>query len=400
MTTPYRRHDIDALRALAFLLLIVYHVGMYYVADWPWHLKSAHAATWLQWPMVAINVWRMDLVFLLSGVAFAMLARQAAPLQLLRRRAIRLLVPLVFGMWFVVVWQAYAEAVDKGAVAPGIVDFVLRYWQMGPWPEDAFAGADFGVTWNHLWYLPYLFVYTALMCLLLPLWRLAAGQRLRAAFCSLRGPAMLLLPALPLALYGVLLAERFPATHDLLHDGHLHPLYFTVFAYGFVLGTDAGAWNELMRLRRWALGLALASLAIYLVTRAAASAGWAPWRQVLRAGYAWFALVAILGFGHRWLNRPWRWLPWASESVYPWYMLHQTLIVVLAYGLAPMRLSAGAEATLLLGGTLLGCWLLTDFAIRRTRWLRPLFGLNLRRPIVRTPEPARPAVPKIGPSAR
>ena len=39
-----RRHDIDALRALAFLLVILYHVGMYYVADWPWHLKSPHAA--------------------------------------------------------------------------------------------------------------------------------------------------------------------------------------------------------------------------------------------------------------------------------------------------------------------------------------------------------------------
>src|SRR5262249_51501932 len=44
MTTTIRRHDIDALRALAFLLLILYHVGMYYVAGWPWHLKSPHAA--------------------------------------------------------------------------------------------------------------------------------------------------------------------------------------------------------------------------------------------------------------------------------------------------------------------------------------------------------------------
>ena len=34
-----RRHDIDALRALAFALVIVYHLGMYYVAGWHWHLK-------------------------------------------------------------------------------------------------------------------------------------------------------------------------------------------------------------------------------------------------------------------------------------------------------------------------------------------------------------------------
>ena len=57
------------------MLLILYHVGMYYVAGWPWHLKSPHAAEWLQWPMQVVNIWRMDLVFLVSGVAFGFLSR-------------------------------------------------------------------------------------------------------------------------------------------------------------------------------------------------------------------------------------------------------------------------------------------------------------------------------------
>ena len=66
---PTRRHDIDALRALAFALLILYHLAMLYVADWGWHLKSPHLATWLQTPMLFLNRWRMDLIFLISGVA-------------------------------------------------------------------------------------------------------------------------------------------------------------------------------------------------------------------------------------------------------------------------------------------------------------------------------------------
>ncbi|KAF1070176.1 MAG: Glucans biosynthesis protein C [Variovorax sp.] len=82
-----RRHDIDALRALAFLLVIVYHVAMYYVADWPWHLKSPHAAEWLQWPMRILNLWRMDLVFLISGVSLAFLSRHQGTAALLRGRA-------------------------------------------------------------------------------------------------------------------------------------------------------------------------------------------------------------------------------------------------------------------------------------------------------------------------
>lgn len=91
---PHRRHDIDALRALAFLFVILYHVGMYYVADWHFHLKSPHAATWLQAPMVILNLWRMDLVFLISGVSLGFLSRGQGTWALLRSRSVRLLLPL------------------------------------------------------------------------------------------------------------------------------------------------------------------------------------------------------------------------------------------------------------------------------------------------------------------
>jgi len=58
-----RHHDIDALRVIAFALLIVYHVGMVYVSDWGFHVKSAHSWAWLQWPMVGVNRWRIRCCF-------------------------------------------------------------------------------------------------------------------------------------------------------------------------------------------------------------------------------------------------------------------------------------------------------------------------------------------------
>ncbi|HZD52882.1 MAG TPA: hypothetical protein VE175_07525, partial [Woeseiaceae bacterium] len=57
-----RRYDIDALRILAFVLLILYHCGMFYVAGWGWHVKSAYQVEWLQWPMLVVNRWRMPLL--------------------------------------------------------------------------------------------------------------------------------------------------------------------------------------------------------------------------------------------------------------------------------------------------------------------------------------------------
>ncbi|GAA4333651.1 acyltransferase family protein [Variovorax defluvii] len=373
-----RRHDIDALRALAFGLLILYHVAMYYVAAWPWHLKSPHAAAWLQAPMQVVNIWRMDLVFLVSGVALGFLLRGRRPLAAVGERALRLLLPLAFGMAVVVPYQAYAEALHGGAVERGFGTFLLRYWSMGPWPRGAFAGSDFGMTWNHLWYLPYLFVYSALVALLQPLLASGAAPRLRAAFTGLRCWRLLVLPALPLLLYGLVLAPRFPATHDLLHDGYLHALYFTVFVYGYWMGTDAGLWGALMRLRRWAVALAVALVAVYLALRAAGAQAWL--LRTLRAFYLWAALAAILGFARRYLDRPWPWLRWANESVYPWYVLHQTLIVAGAMLLAPWGLGPAVEPPALLAFTVAGCWLLTDGLIRRIGWLRLLFGLKPQPP--------------------
>ena len=91
--------------------------------------------------------------------------------------------------------------------------------------------------------------------------------------------------------------------------------------------------------------------------------------------YTWSAIVAILGFAYRHLNRPWRWLAWARESVYPWYVLHQTLIIVALVWLVPLRLGPVGEPLLVLLATVAGCWLLCDGWIRPSRWLRPLFGL-------------------------
>jgi len=79
------------------------------------------------------------------------------------------------------------------------------------------------------------------------------------------------------------------------------------------------------------------------------------------------------------LNRPFRWLPYATEAVFPWYVLHQTLIVGLAYWLIPLHLGAVLEPLLLVSGTVAGCALLHEYLIRRSAWLRPLFGLDARR---------------------
>jgi hypothetical protein len=363
---------------MAIGLVIVYHLGMYYVADWHWHLKSPHAADWLQAPMRALNLWRMDLVFLISGLAFGLVRRGQTVPGLVRLRSKRLLLPLAFGMAVVVPYQPYAQGVANGLIAPGFGGFLWRYYAGSRWPAGAFDGWEAGVTWNHLWFLVYLWVYTVVLAALLPLAESALGQRVRGAFTGLRGAALVLLPVLPLALYSVLLWPHFPPTRDLVHDGWLHAVYFTVFIYGYWIGLDTGLWAELVRLRWRTLVLAVVLGALTLglqglAHRHGVRSAQLPLR-VLADGYAWVALLAILGWAHHRLNHPWPWLRWANESVYAWYVLHQTVIIVLVVWLARAQLGPLAEPLVLAIGTVVVCWGLTA-VVRRVGWLRPLFGL-------------------------
>jgi hypothetical protein len=100
--------------------------------------------------------------------------------------------------------------------------------------------------------------------------------------------------------------------------------------------------------------------------------------RALHVFYAWSAIAAVLGWGHQYLNRPFRWLPYAREAVFPWYILHQSVLLAMAYWLIPLKLGAVWEPTLVLLGTVGGCAALHELVIRRTRWLRPLFGLDAK----------------------
>lgn len=379
-----RRHDIDCLRIAAFGLLILYHACMLYVAGWDWHLKSTYVTDALRPPMLFLNRWRMDLIFILSGVATAFMMASRPAGAFVRERTFRLLLPLVFGMLVVVPIQPYAQGVANGLVEPGFLRFLGRYFTGYRWPANAFDGWETGFTWNHLWYLPYLFAYTVALVGLEPALRSRPGLAIQRAFVGLRGARLALYPALPLYLFTAMLQHRFPTTHDLVHDFYQHSIYFTVFLYGWWMARDAGIWSELARLRKATLAWALVTFAAYFAfiskmsndpPEAVYLAGWA-----LRNLYIWLALCAVLGWGHAYLNRPFRWLPIATEAVYPWYVLHQSFIIAIAFWLVPLKVGPVTEPLIVILGTIAGCAVVHTL-VRRNDLLAACFGIRraLRR---------------------
>lgn len=400
-----RRHDIDALRVIAFAILILYHVSGVYQVDSDFHIVSSYQSEWLDYVRIVFNRWRMPLLFAISGVAIGLSLPGKHPAKFVLMRSWRLLLPLIFGMLFVVSIQAYCEGVSKGTVAPGYGAFLLRYLQLKPWPAGTFGGAEYGITWNHLWYLAYLWVYTLALVALTPVLHSRPGERALGWLARPRRGVWLLSPAILFFLYLVVLKPRFPESHALVGDWYLHAEYFSVFLLAYAVADRQALWQRLAGLRRPMTVLAVAAILVELSLKAAGQylppgdvpsllqhLPWGLIERAARALYMWSALLAIFGWGHALLNRPMGWLPYATEAVYPWYILHQSVIVLVAYWLIPLRLAAWQEPALLVVATVGGCLMLHEIVIRRTKALRPLFGLKWEaRPFRQLRDAPRPA---------
>ncbi len=386
--TDGRRYDIDALRVFAFSLLILYHVGMFYVADWGWHVKSEYQSEWLQLPMLFTNQWRMHILFLISGLAVSFVWRRYSPGQLVRRRLWRLGLPLIFGMAFIVAPQPYLEAVSNGVIEPGFLDFMRRYLTFTDFPGEAWGGENYIVwTWNHLWYLPYVLFYTLALVPVMAFLE-GPGQGVRRRLVALRGPLLILLPVLPLLLYGLFLFPLFPyVSHALVDDWYAHALYSTFFLYGFIVGRDPGVWQEMARLRNVTLALGVVSFLAFLGREE-----WTALLPVLPGEVLgtfviylnrWLWILVMLGWAHHLVTKPLPGLAYATEAVFSWYILHQTITVVAGYHLSAFALGPVLEPALVLLLTIGGCIVLHEFVIRRVPVLRPLFGLRYRTPHAR-----------------
>lgn len=93
-----RRHDLDALRAIAMLLGIGLHGALCYAVDFPWPVRDPQQHWGFTGLFFAIHGFRMPLFFLVSGFFTAMLWRKRGLKALLTHRFKRIFLPLVLGI--------------------------------------------------------------------------------------------------------------------------------------------------------------------------------------------------------------------------------------------------------------------------------------------------------------
>jgi hypothetical protein len=338
---------------------------------WNFHVKSTHIASWAIVPMLAVNAWRLTLLFVVSGFASrALIGRSAGAGAFVRTRSWRLLVPLAFGIVVIMPAQPWVELVTKHGYTGGLIAFWLGdYFSMG-----TIAGVPVP-TWNHLWFVAYLWVYSALLAVFAIAPSVAIARGFDRAF---GGVGVLLIPLTWLVIVHAWWFPMAGETHDLIDDPVAHASYWPAFLFGVGL---AGSPATMRAIGRWWPVGAMLAIAGYIFV-AAVQVDLLPARGryfymlygTAHAVQQWSAIVALIGMADRW----WRDRPVHAaviEGVFPFYIAHQTIIVAVMYWLLSAGMPGWAEFAVLVTATVVGCALFYLVG-RRMAPLRPLIGLR------------------------
>ncbi|MGN6418019.1 MAG: acyltransferase family protein [Pseudobacter sp.] len=321
-----RQAWLDWLRILAILGVLFFHSAMPYVAEWGWHLKNKETSNLL----MELNFWlsrfRMPLLFFVSGAVAWFILQKNSGAAFIALRFKRLFIPLVAGILIVVPPQVYLERVSQGYTG-SFWDFYPSIFRFEPYPSGNFS-------WHHLWFIVYLFLYDVLFTPFFT-WLIRKSKDAGSIlfFDRLSQGAWVYLLILPGTLIFTFLAPLFPGTNDLIHD-YCNFFYWLCFLLvGFVCMCFPALTGSLERNRRFSLALAFVSIVLinYFRWNGLDDDITSPFYTALYAFTAYLWVFTLVGYGKKYLNRPHPSLRYLNQTVYPFYILHQTVIVILTF---------------------------------------------------------------------
>lgn len=375
-----RRNDIDWLRVLAMLVVFIFHCGRFF-NDEDWHVKNPQTSYGVTVVLTIVGQWMMPLFFLLSGMSSYYALTYQSVAKYIRSRARRLVVPLVFGTFVVIApLQVYLERLSHQQFTGSFREFYPRYF-------DGWYGFGGNFAWMgiHLWYLEVLFVLSLIM---MPVFACLRAETTRKFISRttlfFKKSGVIFLLAVPIAIM------EFVASLPLLRHTILGTKafggwsilpYLVFFTLGYIIASDLkfGPLIEKQRMAALITGICITAIGFFLFESGYSLPGWL--LAFLRALNAWAWLIAICGFGSRHLNFSNRFLIYANEAVLPFYILHQTVILVIGFYIVQLNMTIPAKFLIITISSFVTIVALYDLLIKRINVLRFVFGMKFKSSI-------------------
>lgn len=370
-----RVYYIDALRVLATFAILLFHSSRPFDLGEDWNVYNEQTTQVVNLFQHLFHPWHMQLFILLAGASTWFALRKRTGQEYTAERFLRIFLPFLFGMFLIQApLQLYIYRLHRHQFTGSFLQFLPTYYTSGPAID--YKG---NLSFEHLWFLMYLF-FIAMAAL--PLLKYLRGEKGQvwidrwAARASNRAWLLFVAP-LPIVISQIVLDPLFPGeTHALVDDWRYVTLLFLFFVYGAILMADNRLTEAMVK--NWKLALLLAiGLWVYnysgVVDFSNSLLGFT-WLPVATFG-TWFWLVAWLGIGKAFFDKPSKLLSHFNEISYPYYIWHQTVIVVLAYFVVQLEASILAKYLLIMVPAGVITWALS-VAAKWTNVTRFIFGMR------------------------
>lgn len=358
-TLTGRLSELDWLRVILVLAVFLHHVGMPFNGD-DWIIMNENSSKALDDFMVYFEQFRLPTLFVIAGVGANILLKKKRPIAFLIDKVKRLLIPLFVGILLINPPQSFFKN-------PSDFDSLI-----GAYPELALRFQS-----EHLWFIEYLFVFSMLALPLFHLLNSKIGARVILALEIMTQKWWGLLSlGLILALIRTTLKIPFPSDSHGIENLSSSMFYFFFFAMGMMLSQKPALWRVLGE--RWKLHtvvLLVLSCVFYFYyfvdfsSFASPKTLWSIWWAVCSL-LAWTASLCFLGLGQKFLKTTPLWLTKANTLIYPFYIFHQTIIVICAFYI--VQWSAGISVKLI-------ALLISSFTITALICILVIYPFNLMR---------------------
>jgi peptidoglycan/LPS O-acetylase OafA/YrhL len=378
-----RRYELDWLRALAVLVVFLYHSARFFNGQY-WDIRNTGRSALVDLGAGFVGLWLIPLFFLVAGAASRFTLERHTPGEYVRRRFKRLMLPFIFGVLLLSPLQAFllspAARSLEGSYLGFYAHFFISHLHAAQW-SLAWLFEGFGY---HLWFLGFLFVFSALVLPVFAALRNTQAGREFIDWLAGRCNRVWAFPlwAVPLVIVQCALRAGFPE--------YLGPTDFCFwllfFLYGYLLYADPRILHALVEQRRRILVVAVACFLALAIARYAGFVGAWQQRPSYSAGFmlfqvlwsvgAWTWLLFILSMGFRLLSFGNAVIRYATAAVLPFYVFHQPVVMAVGLLVAEWNLSVAAGwlcVSVLSMALTLGIY---EGIIRRTRLTRVAFGMG------------------------
>jgi peptidoglycan/LPS O-acetylase OafA/YrhL len=287
----------------------------------------------------------------------------------LKDKTLRLLIPLLVADLTHISVQAYLENHTHGLFSGNYFQFLPQYYHLDAIPWDGM----------HLWYLLYLFVFSIALYPLMR-WLKGGGRDFLSGLDGwLNKTGVVYLLALPILLL-LMLPSEFPLME--INGGWPYLTYLFFILWGFLIVSDERLQESIRKLRWISLstGLLLAAGFSIVYSQIAEPEIMSPILILvgaMRTFGGWLCVLAFFGLGKQYLNMRTPRLDYANEAVLPFYILHQTVLVVVGYFVLQWALPDALEWAILVVVSFVIIMACYEYLVRRWNVMRFIFGMKL-----------------------